>query len=44
VFPKQIWRSMQKDGHLDGLERKILWEHASLHGTDVMARLREQRE
>ena len=43
VFPKQTWRSMQEDGHLDGLERKVLWEHASLLGTDVLARLREKR-
>ena len=40
VFPKWMWRSMQGSGHLDGLERKVLWEHAS----NVLARLREQRE
>ena len=40
VFPKWMWRSMQGAGHLDGLERKVLWEHASI----VLARLREQRE
>jgi hypothetical protein len=40
VFPKWMWRSMQGAGHLDGLERQVLWEHAS----NVLARLREQRE
>jgi hypothetical protein len=35
-----MWRSMQRAGHLDGLERQVLWEHAS----NVLARLREQRE
>ena len=40
VFPNWMWRSMQGAGHLDGLERQVLWEHAST----VLARLREQRE
>jgi len=31
---------MQGAGHLDGLERKVLWEHAS----NDLARLREQRK
>jgi len=39
VFPTSMWRSMQTAGYLDGLERKVLWEHASI----VLARLREQR-
>jgi hypothetical protein len=40
VFPAWMWRSMRRDGHLDGLERNVLWEHDS----NVLARLREQRE
>jgi hypothetical protein len=40
VFPDWMWRSMQRADRLDGLERQVLWEHASV----VMARLREQRE
>ena len=40
VFPDWMWRSMQGAGHLDGLERTVLWEHAS----NVLVRLREQRE
>jgi hypothetical protein len=40
VFPEWMWRSMREAGHLDGLERRVLWEHASV----VLARLRERRE
>jgi hypothetical protein len=40
VFPDWMWRSTQRAGRLEGLEREILWEHSSF----VLARLREQRE
>ena len=40
VFPEWMWSSMQGAGHLDGLERKVLWEHAS----NILVRLRERRE
>jgi hypothetical protein len=39
VFTTGMWQSMQRAGHLDGLEREVLWEHASF----VLARLREKR-